>query len=125
LRHLAARSARHVLSLDRADVLDRAARDGELFWGGAIPFYDAHKRALFGGDSWMESLSSDGRDAVGIEWIASFRISGDAKHSSPSRTDETPSLTRSAARAVDINRSRKRFTTVTGIRSPRSAMAAV
>jgi asparagine synthase (glutamine-hydrolysing) len=35
-----------LLSLDRADVLRRAADDGELFWGGAIPFYDIHKRAL-------------------------------------------------------------------------------
>jgi asparagine synthase (glutamine-hydrolysing) len=64
LRDLVARGAKQVLSLDRADVLDRAAQAGELFWGGAIPFYDAHKRALFGGDSWMASLSSDGRDAV-------------------------------------------------------------
>src|SRR5438067_4749706 len=34
LRQLVARGASHVLSLDRADVLDRAARNGELFWGG-------------------------------------------------------------------------------------------
>jgi asparagine synthase (glutamine-hydrolysing) len=34
------------LTLDRADVLDRAADHGELFWGGAIPFYDAHKQRL-------------------------------------------------------------------------------
>ena len=30
-------------------MLDRAGRDGELYWGGAIAFYDAHKRALVGG----------------------------------------------------------------------------
>src|SRR5206468_9101810 len=33
----------------------------ELFWGGAIPFYNAHKRALLGGDL---SLLGDGPDAV-------------------------------------------------------------
>jgi len=61
LRHLVAGGAQHVLSLDRADVLDRAAQAGELFWGGAIPFYDAHKRALFGRHA---RLPSEGRDAV-------------------------------------------------------------
>ncbi|MGI9149132.1 MAG: asparagine synthase (glutamine-hydrolyzing) [Chloroflexota bacterium] len=60
LRELVARSAQPALSLDRADVLDRAAHAGELFWGGAIPFYDTHKRALLG----RGSLSSGGRDAV-------------------------------------------------------------
>jgi asparagine synthase (glutamine-hydrolysing) len=64
LRHLVAQGARHVLSLDRADVLDRAAQAGELFWGGAIPFYNAHKRALFAHDPLMVSLSNHGRDAV-------------------------------------------------------------
>jgi asparagine synthase (glutamine-hydrolysing) len=72
LRHLVAQGARHVLSLDRADVLDRAAQAGELFWGGAIPFYNAHKRALFAHDPLMVSLSNPlmvslsnhGRDAV-------------------------------------------------------------
>ncbi|HEX8966683.1 MAG TPA: asparagine synthase (glutamine-hydrolyzing) [Chloroflexota bacterium] len=49
LRQMAAGLASHVLTLDRADVLDRAARGGELFWGGAIPFYDSHKRALLSG----------------------------------------------------------------------------
>jgi asparagine synthase (glutamine-hydrolysing) len=42
------------VSLDRADVLDRAARGGELFWGGAVPFYDSHKRRL------MPALGRDG-----------------------------------------------------------------
>ena len=48
------------MSLDRADVLDRAAQGGELFWGGAVPFYDSHKRRL------MPSLDHDGagRQAV-------------------------------------------------------------
>src|ERR1051326_946383 len=31
---------------DRADVLARAGDGGELFWGGAIPFYDTHKAKL-------------------------------------------------------------------------------
>jgi asparagine synthase (glutamine-hydrolysing) len=61
VRRIVARGAKHVLSLDRADVLDRAAQPGELFWGGAIPFYNAHKRALFGDDL---SLLRDGPDAV-------------------------------------------------------------
>jgi asparagine synthase (glutamine-hydrolysing) len=43
-------SAAPFLRQDRADVLDRAGRDGELYWGGAIAFYDAHKRALLGHD---------------------------------------------------------------------------
>ncbi len=38
-----------LLPLDRADVLARAADHGELFWGGAIPFYDSHKRRLLAG----------------------------------------------------------------------------
>jgi asparagine synthase (glutamine-hydrolysing) len=35
-----------LLSLDRADVLERAGDEGELYWGGAIAFFDRHKRAL-------------------------------------------------------------------------------
>jgi asparagine synthase (glutamine-hydrolysing) len=57
LRKAANLLARPALSLDRADVLDRASRGGELYWGGAIPFYDAHKQALMGADS-------TGRDTV-------------------------------------------------------------
>jgi asparagine synthase (glutamine-hydrolysing) len=37
------------MTLDRADVLDRAAQGGELFWGGAVPFYDSHRRRLLVG----------------------------------------------------------------------------
>jgi asparagine synthase (glutamine-hydrolysing) len=59
-----ARGARHLLSLDRADVLDRAAQDGELFWGGAIPFYNAHKRALFGDDPAGLNRGGDAVDAL-------------------------------------------------------------
>jgi asparagine synthase (glutamine-hydrolysing) len=46
LRRVVAGGARHLLSTDRADVLQRAADSAELFWGGAIPFYDSHKRLL-------------------------------------------------------------------------------
>jgi asparagine synthase (glutamine-hydrolysing) len=49
LRHGVAATAGHLLTLDRADVLTRAAVDGELFWGGAIPFYDTHKSRLLSG----------------------------------------------------------------------------
>jgi asparagine synthase (glutamine-hydrolysing) len=49
VRRLVADGAKLVLSLDRADVLHRAAQsDSELYWGGAIAFFDAHKRALLG-----------------------------------------------------------------------------
>jgi asparagine synthase (glutamine-hydrolysing) len=54
LRRGIAGSLDRFMSLDRADVLDRAARGGELFWGGAIPFYDTHKRRL------MPGLDHDG-----------------------------------------------------------------
>lgn len=47
----AASSLAPLLPLDRADVLRRSGEaHGELFWGGAIPFYDSHKRLLLGGD---------------------------------------------------------------------------
>ena len=36
------------MSFDRADVLERASDGGELYWGGAIAFFDRHKRALLG-----------------------------------------------------------------------------
>jgi asparagine synthase (glutamine-hydrolysing) len=49
LRQSAATVAAHLLKQDRADVVDRAAQtSGELFWGGAVAFYDIHKRALLG-----------------------------------------------------------------------------
>ncbi|HET6315788.1 MAG TPA: asparagine synthase (glutamine-hydrolyzing), partial [Chloroflexota bacterium] len=50
LRRAVAASAGAWLKTDRADVLERAGRDGELYWGGAIAFYDAHKRVLLGED---------------------------------------------------------------------------
>lgn len=51
LRHLAYRAASPALSLDRSDVLLRGSRGGELFWGGAVPFYDTHKRRLLRDDA--------------------------------------------------------------------------
>lgn len=50
LRRAAARLAGPALTLDRADVLERASLDGELYWGGAIAFFDSHKRRLLGDD---------------------------------------------------------------------------
>jgi len=50
IRRAVAAGAGPFLKTDRADVLQRAGRDGELYWGGAIAFYDAHKRALLGDD---------------------------------------------------------------------------
>jgi asparagine synthase (glutamine-hydrolysing) len=50
VRRVVAGSTAHLLSADKSDVVQRAADHGELFWGGAIPFYDSHKRALFGDD---------------------------------------------------------------------------
>jgi asparagine synthase (glutamine-hydrolysing) len=52
LRRAAAASLASRMTLDKADVLQRGADHGELFWGGAIPFYDAHKSRLLvnGGD---------------------------------------------------------------------------
>src|SRR5205085_1864033 len=46
LRRAIARLGQNLLSLDRADVVQRAADSAELFWGGAVPFYDTHKRLL-------------------------------------------------------------------------------
>jgi len=59
LRRSAAAVGGRVLSLDRADVLRRASDHGELFWGGAIPFYDTHKRHLLRG-----MFDSAGEEAV-------------------------------------------------------------
>jgi asparagine synthase (glutamine-hydrolysing) len=52
VRRAAAASLARLMTLDRADVLRRGADEGELFWGGAIPFYDSHKQRLLaeGGD---------------------------------------------------------------------------
>jgi asparagine synthase (glutamine-hydrolysing) len=58
LRMAAARFAGRLMTLDRADVLARAADHGELFWGGAVPFYETHKRHLLGLDD------ASGRAAV-------------------------------------------------------------
>jgi asparagine synthase (glutamine-hydrolysing) len=50
LRRAASASIGRFLPLDRADVLMRAGDSGELFWGGAVPFYDSHKRLLLGAE---------------------------------------------------------------------------
>ena len=50
LRQVAWRGLGPALTLDKADVLERATRGGELYWGGAIAFYDVHKRHLLGDD---------------------------------------------------------------------------
>ncbi len=50
VRRTAWQLAAPVLSSDRSDVLERASRDGELYWGGAVAFYDTHKRRLIGDD---------------------------------------------------------------------------
>ncbi len=49
VRRAAASSLGPLLTLDKADVLARSADHGELFWGGAVPFYDSHKRRLLSG----------------------------------------------------------------------------
>ncbi|MDQ3810340.1 MAG: asparagine synthase (glutamine-hydrolyzing) [Chloroflexota bacterium] len=56
VRRILADSAAPLMRQDRADVLDRAGRDGELYWGGAIAFYDAHKRALLGLDDGAQRI---------------------------------------------------------------------
>ena len=58
LRQVASNALGPWLPLDRADVLARAGDGGELFWGGAVPFYDGYKRRLLGSDDAM------GRQAV-------------------------------------------------------------
>jgi asparagine synthase (glutamine-hydrolysing) len=50
LRRAAWQVTAPALSLDKADVLERASRGGELYWGGAVAFYDSHKRRLMGND---------------------------------------------------------------------------
>ena len=59
MRCAAARRSRTLLTLDRADVLAARADRGELFWGGAIPFYDTHKQRLLG-----EAPIARGQEAV-------------------------------------------------------------
>jgi asparagine synthase (glutamine-hydrolysing) len=63
LRRTIASGARYLLNTDRADVLQRAALSAELFWGGAIPFYDSHKRLLLR-NGLGASFAADGRRAV-------------------------------------------------------------
>jgi asparagine synthase (glutamine-hydrolysing) len=58
------------LSLDKADVLERAANGGELYWGGAIPFYAKHARLL------LRRSVVEGREQV--RWLYA-----DADHAVP------------------------------------------
>jgi asparagine synthase (glutamine-hydrolysing) len=51
LRRAAWQVAAPAMSLEKADILERASRDGELYWGGAIAFFDSHKRRLMGDDA--------------------------------------------------------------------------
>src|SRR5437763_739194 len=44
VRRAAAASVGPLMSLDRADVLERGADHGELFWGGAVAVYERHQR---------------------------------------------------------------------------------
>ncbi len=81
LRRAIAGGARDVLSLDRADVLQRAANSGELFWGGAIPFYDAHKRALLG------TVVDDGADSAGSRAVQALYADVDANTPHASQLD--------------------------------------
>jgi asparagine synthase (glutamine-hydrolysing) len=55
------------LKMDRADVLERASQGGELYWGGAIAFFDSHKRRLL-----------HGPDAVGTETVRRLYADVDA-----------------------------------------------
>jgi asparagine synthase (glutamine-hydrolysing) len=66
------------MSMDRADVLDRAAQGGELFWGGAVPFYDSHKRRL------MPGLD---HDAAGRRAVAALYADVDAAVPGASQLD--------------------------------------
>jgi asparagine synthase (glutamine-hydrolysing) len=50
VRRAVSQVASPALKLDRADVLERASGDGELYWGGAVAFFDSHKRRLLGPD---------------------------------------------------------------------------
>jgi asparagine synthase (glutamine-hydrolysing) len=77
VRRAAATSVAPLLPLDRADVLRRGADHGELFWGGAIPFYDTHKRLL------LDGLD----DAAGREAVASLYADVDRNVFRPSQLD--------------------------------------
>ncbi|MBV9174116.1 MAG: asparagine synthase (glutamine-hydrolyzing), partial [Chloroflexi bacterium] len=72
LRRAFAGTAGAYLTYDRADVLDRAASDGELYWGGAIAFFDRHKAALCG------VLSQDAGNMVRSWYAEVDRAIGDA-----------------------------------------------
>jgi asparagine synthase (glutamine-hydrolysing) len=78
LRRGVASSLGEFMSLDRADVLERAAQGGELFWGGAVPFFDSHKRRL------MPGLD---HDAAGRRAVAALYADVDAALPGASQLD--------------------------------------
>jgi asparagine synthase (glutamine-hydrolysing) len=77
VRRAAAASLAPMLTLDRADVLRRGADHGELFWGGAVPFYDSHKHRLL----------ADGGDRSGRSAVAALYAQVDRGVPSPSQLD--------------------------------------
>ncbi|HEY2594078.1 MAG TPA: asparagine synthase (glutamine-hydrolyzing) [Chloroflexota bacterium] len=77
LRRAAAASLAPMMSLDKADVLQRGADHGELFWGGAIPFFDAHK----------DRLLVDGGDRDGDAAVAALYAEVDRGVPRPSQLD--------------------------------------
>jgi asparagine synthase (glutamine-hydrolysing) len=77
VRRAAAASLAPLMTLDRADVLRRGAEHGELFWGGAIPFYNSHKHRLLG----------DGNDRSGQDAVAALYAQVDRGVPRPSQLD--------------------------------------
>jgi asparagine synthase (glutamine-hydrolysing) len=77
VRRAAAASLAPLLTLDRADVLRRGADHGELFWGGAVPFYDSHKHRLL----------VDGGDGSGQSAVAALYAEVDRGVPHPSQLD--------------------------------------
>ncbi|MBV9328343.1 MAG: asparagine synthase (glutamine-hydrolyzing) [Chloroflexi bacterium] len=77
VRRAAAASLAPLMTLDRADVLRRGADHGELFWGGAIPFYDTHKHRLL----------RDGGDRAGQDAVAALYAQVDRGVQRPSQLD--------------------------------------
>jgi asparagine synthase (glutamine-hydrolysing) len=77
VRRAAAASLAPLMTLDRADVLRRGADHGELFWGGAIPFYDTHKQRLL----------ANGGDHAGMAAVAALYAEVDRAVQQPSQLD--------------------------------------
>lgn len=69
-------AAPRIGKLDRVDVLERASQGGELYWGGAIAFFDSHKRRLLRGS-----------DAVGRDTVRRLYADVDAHLPNASQLD--------------------------------------